>query len=111
MSIRDIIEAIRKPSASWSLGTLMGMGVVAGVIGVPTFNFVVHETSSDAFCLLCHADDIQPEYEGTVHHTNAIGLRVTCENCHLPREYFPRLIKKAKSGARDIFYTVEGRTY
>jgi len=104
-----MMEAIRKPSARWALGTLVVAGAVAGAIAVPTFNFVLHETSSDEFCLLCHANDIQPEYEGTRRHTNPIGLRVTCENCHIPKEFGPKLYTKATTGIKDLFYHVLGK--
>jgi cytochrome c-type protein NapC len=109
VSLRNIIKAIRMPSSSWSLGALLVAGAAAGAIAVSTFNFVIHETSSDAFCLLCHANDIQPEYEGTTHHTNRLGLRVTCENCHIPREFGPKLIKKVTSGTKDVFYHILGK--
>jgi cytochrome c-type protein NapC len=86
------------------MGTLLGAGLVLGVIGVPSFNFVIHETSSDAFCMTCHADDVGREQRGRIHYDNAIGFRATCADCHLPREYFPKLIAKARSGVNDVYH-------
>ncbi len=84
MSIRSMIEAIRSPSSKYALGTLVGGGLLLGVVGVPTFDYVVHATSSDAFCNTCHADDIALEVIGTVHHDNPLGFHVTCVGTGMP---------------------------
>ena len=106
MSIRSLIEKIRTPSTRYTAGTLVAVGVVLALIGLPTFDYVVHETSSDAFCLVCHSGDIGIEQAGRVHYDNAKGIRATCADCHLPREYFPKLVAKARAGANDVYHQV-----
>lgn len=106
MSIRNLIEKLRTPSPRFAMGTLLGVGLLVGVVGVPSFNYVIHETSSDAFCMSCHSNDIGLEQTGRIHYDNAVGFRATCEDCHLPREYFPKLVKKASSGAKDVYHQV-----
>jgi cytochrome c-type protein NapC len=106
--IRSLIQAIRSPSTRYSLGTLVVAGLIAGAVGVPTFNFMIHETSTDEFCLLCHANDIGLEMAGRVHNDNPIGYRVSCYECHLPRAFWPKVVKKAITGAKDTYHTILG---
>ena len=99
-----MIQTLRSPSSRFALGTLLGVGLLVGVIGVPTFNWVVHETSSDEFCFTCHANDIAKEQAGRVHYDNPTGIRATCADCHIPREFVPKLVHKAKSGVNDAVH-------
>jgi cytochrome c-type protein NapC len=108
MSVRSMIHSIRSPSSRFALGTLLLVGFVGGAIAVPTFNGVLDATSSDAFCLQCHSEDIGPEYRGTVHDTNATGIRVTCADCHIPKEYVPKVYRKATAGAKDVYHQILG---
>jgi len=108
VSIRSMIRSLRSPSPSIAAGALVAAGLVAGIVAVPSFNYVIHETSSDAFCLTCHANDVGLELAGTIHHDNPLGFHVTCEQCHLPQEYVPKLIKKARSGVKDVYHTLLG---
>jgi cytochrome c-type protein NapC len=104
VSIRSMIETLRSPSTRYAMGTLLAVGLVLGAVGVPTFNYVVHETSSDAFCLTCHANDIGQEQVGRVHYDSSTGIRVSCADCHIPHEYVPKLVHKARSGINDVYH-------
>jgi cytochrome c-type protein NapC len=83
-------------------------GVVIGVVGLPSFNYVLSATSSDEFCAKCHANDVSQEVVGTPHYTNTSGFHATCADCHLPREYFPYVYKKTKQGVKDAIGTIRG---
>lgn len=107
-SLRRAWATLKKPSAHRSLGALLLAGSVAGVIGTASFNFAIHETSSDQFCNVCHSTNIEPDYAGTVHSTNHIGVRVNCHDCHIPKEFGPKIYRKATAGARDVFHTIIG---
>lgn len=108
MGLRSLFNTLVTPSSQHALGTLVAVGIAVGVIGVPTFNYAVHETSTDEFCLLCHARDIELEYAGTAHDSNRTGIRVSCQECHLPRAYWPKLIRKTQSGIHDIYHHMLG---
>ncbi len=108
MSIRGLIQVLRSPSAKYALGALIAIGVIAGATAVPTFTFMVHETSSDEFCLVCHERDIGLEMAGRVHNDNHIGSRVGCAECHLPRAFWPKVIAKAKAGSKDVYHHILG---
>jgi len=108
VSIRSLIQAFRSPSSAYALGTLVVTGGILGVIAYLSFEYTLKATSSDAFCMLCHADNIGPEYEGTVHDSNRLGFRVTCAQCHIPEEFGPKIVKKATAGVNDVFHTILG---
>ena len=108
MPLRKLIHTLRRPSARHSLGALLAVGLVVGAASVPTFTYVIHETSTDAFCLTCHAQDIGLEMEGRVHYDNGLGVRVSCYECHLPRAFWPKVIAKSKSGVKDVYHTLLG---
>jgi nitrate/TMAO reductase-like tetraheme cytochrome c subunit len=108
MSLRKWVSALRTPSARYSLGTLLAVGVVAGAAAVPTFTFMVHETSTDAFCLSCHDRDIGLELPGTAHFDGPLGVRATCADCHLPKAFWPKVAYKAKAGAKDVYHHMLG---
>jgi cytochrome c-type protein NapC len=87
---------------------LLLIGAIVGVVAVPSFTYVVHETSKDAFCMTCHSQDIGLEMAGRVHNDNPVGYRVSCYECHLPRAFWPKVIAKAKAGTKDAYHTLLG---
>jgi cytochrome c-type protein NapC len=107
-SFQKALNKLKQPSARWSLAALLLSGSGLGVVATVSFNFMIHETSSDQFCNVCHSTNIEPDYAGTVHSTNHIGVRVNCHDCHIPKEFVPKLYRKATAGARDVFHTIIG---
>lgn len=70
---------------------LIGGGIFAG------FNEVVHYTSTDSFCLSCHEmkDNIYTDsYKKSIHLSNRTGIKLACENCHIPKEFVPKMARK-----------------
>lgn len=108
MSLRGLIQALRSPSAKYSAGVLLAVGLAVGVVGVPAFIIVIEETSTDEFCMTCHARDIGLEMAGRVHNDNSIGYRVTCSDCHLPKAFIPKVFVKAKTGVKDVYKEILG---
>jgi hypothetical protein len=56
------------------------------------FNTAVEATNKEAFCISCHEmrDNVYKEYsENTIHYTNRTGVRATCPDCHVPKEWGP----------------------
>ena len=91
----------RKPERRWLLGIPIGgfLFLGLGVVGWASFDATLHYTNSYAFCTSCHemSDNMQPEYERSVHFKNASGVRAICSDCHVPRAFFPKM--KAKMAA------------
>ena len=91
----------RKPKRRWLLGIPVGGFLFLGVgaLGWVSFDTTLHHTNSLVFCTSCHemSDNIQPEYERSPHFKNASGVRAICSDCHVPRDFFPKM--KAKMAA------------
>lgn len=69
---------------------------VAGIIFWGGFNMAMEVTNTEEFCTSCHEmrENVYPEYEMTVHYKNRTGVRATCSDCHVPRPWVPKIVRK-----------------
>ena len=107
--MRSIWIVLRSPSARFSLGALLLGGILIGSAGLMTANVMLHETSTDEFCMSCHELEVNigREYEGMSHARNGRGIRVTCSDCHLPKPFVPKMMRKMRAVA-EIYHHVLG---
>jgi cytochrome c-type protein NapC len=56
------------------------------------------------FCVGCHEmrENVYPEYQKTIHYSNRTGVRVTCPDCHVPKDFTGKMIRKVKA-AKEIW--------
>ena len=89
---------------------VLGVGVVLGVLFSATFAVSLEATSSNAFCAnACHSMSTPyEEYRQSPHFDNRLGIRATCADCHIPKEFVPKLYRKTTAGARDVYHTILG---
>lgn len=87
--------------------------IVAGVflLGFAAFggmNTVLSFTNEMEFCTSCHSMKVNlEEYKQTLHYKNASGVQATCSDCHVPKEFFPKM--KAKILAyKDVLHEILG---
>ena len=75
--IRRSWATLRRPSAKYSLLTLLFVGFFSGIIFWGGFNTGMEATNSLEFCIGCHEmrDTVYQEYKKTVHYTNRTGVR------------------------------------
>lgn len=109
LRLKALWKALTTPSARHSLGVLILAGIVMGAMGLVAFDATIHATSTDTFCLSCHelADNIGNEYYGMSHAKNAYGIRVGCSDCHVPKPFVPKMIRKLRAVA-EIYHHVLG---
>ncbi|MFO1327294.1 MAG: NapC/NirT family cytochrome c [Rubrivivax sp.] len=91
---------LMSPSSTWSLLSLVLVGVVLGIVLWGGFNTAVEMTNKEAFCIGCHEmrDNVYKEYsENTIHYTNRTGVRATCPDCHVPKEWGPKMWRKIQA--------------
>ncbi len=72
------------------------VGMALGVVGWGGFNTVMEATNAPEFCVSCHvmASTVYPEYKASKHYANASGVRATCADCHVPRDWTHKLMRK-----------------
>lgn len=109
ISLRKLWHAITAPSTRFALGTLLLVGGLVGIVGFVGMNAVMDATTTDEFCLSCHelAENVGKEYEGTIHHTNSVGLKVTCSDCHVPKPLGAKLWRKLRA-AGEVYHHILG---
>ena len=90
---RRAYEFLRRPSARYSLAGLVLVGFIAGIIFWGGFHTAIEMTNSLAFCTSCHEmqDTVFQEYKETIHYKNRVGVRAICTDCHVPREWLPKM--------------------
>ena len=102
-------QRLRRPSARYSLGTLLVAGFAVGVMFWGGMNTALEWTNREAFCIGCHVmyDNVYVEYQETVHYHNPSGVRATCADCHVPREWGPKMIRKMQA-SRELWGSLTG---
>lgn len=100
---------LRQPAAGISLLTLAGGGFVAGVFFWGGFNTVMEATNTMAFCTSCHEmrDNVYKEYDMTIHHSNRTGVQATCSDCHVPKEWVHKMVRKVQA-SNEVFHWLLG---
>jgi cytochrome c-type protein NapC len=103
------IDRLLRPSAKHSVLALLALGVVLGVLAVIAFDTTLHATSTEEFCISCHEMKAHPyaQLQKTAHYDNAFGVRATCSDCHVPKEFVPKMIRKVEA-AREVWGTITG---
>jgi cytochrome c-type protein NapC len=108
-AIKRLWRALWKPS-KLSFGVLFGVGIVAGILFWGGFHTLVEATNRESFCIGCHEmrDNVYKEYsENTIHYTNRTGVRATCPDCHVPKEWGPKMIRKIQA-SRELWGKITG---
>lgn len=100
---------LKKPTTKYSLGALLSIGFVVGVIFWGGFNTAMEVTNTEEFCISCHEMrvNVYEEYKDTVHYTNRTGVRATCPDCHVPKEWGHKVVRKIKA-TNELYHKLMG---
>jgi cytochrome c-type protein NapC len=81
---------------------------IAGIAFAGLFNVGIAYTNEMEFCTSCHSMKTNlEELKETVHYMNASGVRATCADCHVPKEFVPKMIAKVMA-AKDVYHEIMG---
>ncbi len=88
--------------------TVIGL-FAAGVVFWGGFNWAMELTNTEKFCTSCHEmeENVFKEYRHTIHYTNRSGVRATCPDCHVPKEWGPKIIRKIQA-SNELLHKVLG---
>lgn len=107
-------EKIRKPADFMDrlkiAGPVLLFGLfAAGIIFWGGFNTVMEWTNREDFCISCHEmkDNVYREYQNTIHYSNRSGVRATCPDCHVPKEWGPKMIRKIQA-SNEVWHMILG---
>lgn len=81
----------------------------SGILFWGAFNWSIELSNTETFCLSCHEmrNNIYPEYRKSVHFENASGVRATCSDCHVPREWLGKIVRKIRA-TNELFHKIVG---
>jgi cytochrome c-type protein NapC len=99
MSVKDKIKSIQGWLAGFSVFTLVVGGMVFGILFWGGFNWTMELTNTEEFCISCHEmeDNVYMEYQDTIHYSNKTGVRATCPDCHVPKEWGYKIVRKIQA--------------
>ena len=97
------------PTSKYGWGAILVAGGIGGVVFWGGFNTFMEYTNTLQFCVSCHEMDqlVYQEYKKTIHYTNRTGVRVICSDCHVPKEWTPKLIRKIQA-TNELFHKILG---
>ncbi|MEP2531543.1 NapC/NirT family cytochrome c [Shimia sp.] len=101
----------------WRRYVLWGMPIggvlvafVAGIIFWGGFNTAMEATNTMPFCISCHEmeDNVYAEYKGTIHDVNRSGVGAVCSDCHVPKDWTHKMIRKIKA-SKEVWGKITGK--
>jgi len=106
--VRGLLGFILRSNLKFPL-TLLLTFFLLGIIFWGGFNTAMEITNTESFCISCHEmeKNVYLEYKDTIHYTNRTGVRATCPDCHVPREWAHKFIRKVKA-TNELFHKIIG---
>lgn len=108
-ALRRLWNALRRPSATFSVLTLLLIGFGSGIVFWGGLNTGMEATNTMAFCISCHEmkSTVYVEYKETIHYSNRSGVRATCADCHVPKDWVHKVARKIQASG-EVYGTIVG---
>lgn len=97
---------LRRPARA---GSMLLVGAIAGIVFWGGFNTFMERTNTLEFCVSCHEMQqlVYKEYKESIHYINPSGVRAICSDCHVPREWTHKVMRKIVASA-DLYHKLLG---
>jgi cytochrome c-type protein NapC len=98
-TLKRFWQVLNRPSAKYSFLAIAAFFFFAGIIFWGGFNTGMEMTNTLEFCTTCHEmrDTVYQEYKETIHYSNRSGVRAICSDCHVPKDWVHKMIRKSKA--------------
>lgn len=82
---------------------------IGGIMFWGAFNTAMEATNTLGFCINCHEmkDNVYQEYVKTIHYTNRSGVRAACSDCHVPKDWVHKFVRKIQASG-EVFHWLMG---
>jgi nitrate/TMAO reductase-like tetraheme cytochrome c subunit len=91
--------------------TLVGAAAIfiSGIVFWGGFNTAMEATNQMDFCVSCHEmrDNVYAEYKKTIHFENRTGVRATCPDCHVPKDWVHKIMRKIQA-SNEVYHWILG---
>lgn len=79
--------------------------IFIGILLWGGFNWSLEITNTEEFCISCHEmrDNVYMEYRDSAHFSNRTGVRATCPDCHVPRNWIYKVTRKIQA-SNELFH-------
>jgi cytochrome c-type protein NapC len=85
-----------------------GLFFVIGILFSASFTTALEYTNTTEFCVSCHTMQTNlDELKETVHWKSTSGVHAGCADCHVPKEFFPKMYAKIYA-AKDVWHEILG---
>ena len=100
---------LRRPALRVAWSVVFVFGGLAGIIFWGGFNTAMEYTNTLEFCISCHEmrDTVYTEYKESIHFKNPSGVRAICSDCHVPKDWTAKLIRKIKA-SNELYHKLIG---
>jgi len=81
----------------------------SGIVFWGGFNWALEYTNTEQFCITCHEmqRNVFSEYQATSHYSNRTGVRATCPDCHVPKDWEHKIVRKIQA-SNELLHKVLG---
>lgn len=91
------------------VNSMLIIGIIVGIIFWGGFNTAMELSNTETFCISCHEmeENVYQEYQDTIHYSNRSGVRATCPDCHVPKDWVYKVMRKIQA-TNELFHKVLG---
>ena len=106
--MRIILSSLKAINKNTSLFAAMFF-FVTGIVLWGGFNTLMEATNTLSFCISCHEMEstVYQEYRHSTHFTNSSGVRAICSDCHVPKSWAPKVIRKIRA-TQELYHWMTG---
>lgn len=107
-ALQEYIQRYIKLNARYPVWVALSL-FISGILFWGAFNTSMELTNTENFCISCHEMNVNvyQEYKTTIHYANRTGVRATCPDCHVPKDWVHKVVRKV-GATNELMHKVLG---